>query len=119
MASKPTQRSLALLRSEGYEVEVVEKWIPFPKPGHRKDLFGFADILAVHPFEGTLAVQACAGAGGAVAERRRKLTEDPVVAPKVALCKMAGWKVQIWGWVARKKIRGGVAIRYEVRRESV
>lgn len=118
MAS-PTQRSLALLRSEGFECEVVERWIPFPKPGHRKDLFGFVDILAVHPFEGTLAVQACSGAGGALAERRRKLTEDPAVAPRVAICKMAGWRVQIFGWVKRKKVRGGTAVRYEVRREDV
>lgn len=117
--SSPTQRSLELLRSEGYQAEVTEKWVPYPPPGHRKDLFSFCDILAVHPFEGTLAVQACSGAGGALAERRRKLTEDPDVAPKVTLCKMAQWKVEIHGWVKRKIKRGGTAVRYEVRRERV
>jgi hypothetical protein len=117
--SSPTQRSLELLRNEGYTAQVVEKWVQYPPPGHRVDLFGFVDIIAVHPFEGTLAVQACSGAGGAMAERRRKLTEDPIVAPRVAICKMAGWKIELMGWVKRKVVRGGVAVRYEVRRERI
>lgn len=39
----PTQRSLAKLRKEGWEVCVVEKWIPQAKK--RVDAFGFGDIL--------------------------------------------------------------------------
>ena len=49
MASKPTQRSLAYLRKEGWMVCVVEKFLPargtmkFPR---RIDAFGFGDLLA-------------------------------------------------------------------------
>ena len=41
----PTQRSLAALRDLGYLVEVVEKWNSFTRT--RKDLWGWADLLAV------------------------------------------------------------------------
>jgi hypothetical protein len=47
MATSPTARSLALLRTSGYLAAVVEKWNAHV--GIRQDLFGFADILAVHP----------------------------------------------------------------------
>jgi hypothetical protein len=43
----PTQRSLKLLRAEGFTVAIVEKWNPYARV--RQDLFGFADIIAVHP----------------------------------------------------------------------
>ena len=47
----PTQRTLELLRKEGFTACVVEKWIPMRKI--RKDAFGFGDVLAMHPgFEG-------------------------------------------------------------------
>jgi len=42
----PTQRSLALLKSRGYLCAIVEHWNSYVKI--RQDLFGFADILAVH-----------------------------------------------------------------------
>lgn len=111
--TSPTQRSLKLLREEGYTCEVVERFIPFPKPGHRKDLYGFADILAVHPFLGTLAVQCCVGSG--MSARRKKLAEEP----NVTICKLAKWRIEIHGWVARKVYKGGTAVRYELKREEV
>jgi hypothetical protein len=47
-----TQKTLSLLRSRGNLAEVTEKWVKgFAKgqskgsPGHRKDLFGFCDVL--------------------------------------------------------------------------
>lgn len=49
MASKPTQRSLAYLRKNGWTVCIVEKFLParggmpFPR---RIDAFGFGDLLA-------------------------------------------------------------------------
>lgn len=43
----PTQRSLKLLRAEGFLVATVEKWIP--GMNIRQDLFGFGDLLAVSP----------------------------------------------------------------------
>jgi hypothetical protein len=54
---KPNQLTLNKLRSEGYSVAVVEKFIAFPPPGHRVDMFGFADIIAIRSdVQGSLAV---------------------------------------------------------------
>jgi hypothetical protein len=47
MKMKPNQLSLNKLRKEGYAVGVVERFVRFPPPGHRVDLFGFADIVAI------------------------------------------------------------------------
>ena len=41
------QRSLSKLREEGWFCEITEHFVPWPAPGHRKDLFGFSDIIAV------------------------------------------------------------------------
>ncbi len=45
----PTQRSLNKLRKEGWEVCIVEKWIPQAK--RRVDAFGFGDILGYNTFD--------------------------------------------------------------------
>lgn len=42
--SSPTQRSLALLRRQGWTAQVVERFCSFSK--RRVDLFGFVDIIA-------------------------------------------------------------------------
>ena len=56
MASKPTQRTLAHLRKEGYTVAIAEKFNSFIKV--RQDLFGWIDICAIHPDkQGVLGVQ--------------------------------------------------------------
>ena len=53
----PTARSLTLLRSTGHIAGVVERWLP--QVNRRSDLFGFADLLAVHRVvSGVLLVQA-------------------------------------------------------------
>jgi hypothetical protein len=66
----PTQRSLAALRELGYLVEVVEKWNSFTRT--RKDLWGWADLLAIRRGE-VLAVQVTAQA---VANRVQKVTDS-------------------------------------------
>lgn len=67
----PTQRTLKYLRDLSYRAEVVERWVRFgsakvpagtnspgrASPGIRKDLFGFADIIALRPGLGIFAVQ--------------------------------------------------------------
>ncbi|WP_428851320.1 hypothetical protein [Imbroritus primus] len=45
MATSPTQRTLALLRKEGYTAEVTEHWNAFA--GIRQDLFNVIDVLAL------------------------------------------------------------------------
>lgn len=87
----PTQRSLALLRERGYIAVVVEKWVPWPKPGHRADLFGFLDILAVKAGE-TLGVQTTAG--GSVSTRLKKIADSPLIGTVLS----AGIKVTCHGW---------------------
>ena len=54
--NSPTQRSLELLREQGYTVAIVEHWNQFA--GVRQDLFGFLDIVAIKESErGVLGVQ--------------------------------------------------------------
>lgn len=51
-----TQRSLAELRRRGYSPWIVEHWNPYAHV--KKDLFGFLDIVALHPDrKGLLGVQ--------------------------------------------------------------
>jgi hypothetical protein len=42
----PTARTLTYLRRLGFIADVCERWLPHA--GVRRDLFGFADIIAVH-----------------------------------------------------------------------
>lgn len=65
--STPTQRTLKLLRGEGYIADVAERWIQGAKI--RRDLFNFIDIVAVK--ESIVGVQT--GAYGAHAEKRKKI----------------------------------------------
>lgn len=90
MASKTTQRSLKLLRDDGYEAEVVEKWIPFIK--QRKDLFGFIDILCLCPHRGFLGVQTTTA--GHALERIKKIKAEPKHRKFLA----AGGHIEVHGW---------------------
>ena len=91
MASiSPTQRSLALLRERGYLCAIVEKFVRFPPPGHRVDLWGIGDILAVKAGE-TLLVQ-CTTTG--VSERVTKIVANPNTIKLLAV----PWKIEVWGW---------------------
>ena len=109
----PTQRSLAMLRAEGYTVAVVERWNPYAMI--RQDLFGFADLVAVHPKRrGTLYVQTTTGSN--MVARQHKLT----ACAAVAVCLSAGNRVVLHGWrkvaTGRKKDGGrSKAKRWECR----
>jgi len=67
----PTQRSLKLLREQGYTVAITERWNPFAKI--RQDLFGFADLLAIKPGE-IMAVQTTTASH--LAAHRRKINSE-------------------------------------------
>jgi len=56
----PTQRTLKHYRELGYACGIVEFWNPHVM--QRRDLFGFADIIAMNDTE-TLAIQATSGSG--------------------------------------------------------
>jgi len=122
MARKsPTQRTLELLRKEGWVAEVTEKWVPGfargqqkesaeGKPynmGHRKDLFGWVDVAAFKPGVGRiLGIQATSGSN--VAARVEKVRAWPYLADYL-LCNDA----EVWGW---RKLANG---RWEVRKVSL
>ena len=58
--TSPTQRTLQLLRKEGYTVAVAEKFNHFIKV--RQDLFGWIDVVAIHPeINGVMGVQTTSG----------------------------------------------------------
>ena len=100
----PTQRSLKLLREEGYTAEITEHWNPFARI--RKDLFGFVDILAVKD-DITLGVQTTSGSN--VSERIKKIAESENT-PKL---RRANWKLEVHGW---RKLKDG---KWAVRRIDV
>ena len=74
-ATSPTARTLALLRAQGFTAQVVERWNPHSRT--RQDLYGTGDVLAFDQ-NGTLLVQACAGAS--TAARCKKAAANPNLA---------------------------------------
>jgi hypothetical protein len=95
MATSPTQRSLKLMRDQGYLCEITERWNPFAKI--RQDLYGFVDILCIKEGK-TVAVQTTSYSN--VSARIKKiqgLDTYPIV-------KSAGWEIVIHGW---KKDKAG------------
>ena len=94
----PTQRSVALLREQGYMVDIVEHFNAYAKV--RKDMFGWADLVALHPLKrGVLAVQTTTGSN--VAARVTKASEMASFKLWIA----AGNPVEFHGW--RKILKEG------------
>lgn len=91
----PTQRSLAMLRKDGYTVAIVEHWDSFARI--RRDLFGIIDLLALKGEE-TLAVQTTSYSN--MSARAKKIADSP----NISAIREAGWSVAIHGW--RKKPNG-------------
>lgn len=93
--SSPTSRTLELLRDQGCVAQVVEYWVPHSRT--RRDLFGFIDIVALHPDLGTIGVQATST--GNVNARIKKILEIP----EATLWLRAGNKILVAGWKRYKK----------------
>lgn len=89
MATSPTQRSLKLLRDEGYTVAIVEHFNHFARI--RQDLFGFIDLLALRGDE-TLAVQTTSYSN--VSARVNKIADHE----NLAAVRKAGWSIAVHGW---------------------
>ena len=107
----PTARTLKYLRELGYCAEVVERWIPQARK--RRDLWGFADLAALHPTHaGVLLVQATSGSNHAA--RRTKLA----ALATVQLAIQAGCRVQIISW-AKRQPRGASRPTWTPRVEEV
>jgi hypothetical protein len=95
--TSPTQRTLALLRKDGWTAAIVEKWNPHAFI--RQDLYGFIDIVAIRESGGILGIQACAGASHAT--RRTKILAEP----RAKLWLQAGGLIDICSW-SKKGARG-------------
>lgn len=95
MATSPTQRSLKLMRDQGYLCEITERWNPFAKI--RQDLFNFVDILCVKDGK-TVAVQTTSYSNmSARIKKIQELDTYPIV-------QSAGWEIVVHGW---KKDKSG------------
>ena len=94
--TSPTQLSLKRLRDDGYLAAVVEKFNPFIKI--RQDLFGFIDIIAVHPIKReVLGIQATSDSN--LADRVKKCNENK----NLETWKNSGCKCEVWGWGKKGK----------------
>lgn len=87
----PAQRTLAMLREQGYRCEVTERWNSFARI--RQDLFQFVDVLAIAPR--MIAVQTTSG--GNVSKRLAKIVALPSARDWV----QAGHRIVIHGWAKR------------------
>ena len=109
----PTQRTLQYFKAQNYDCNIVERWLPNPKHpagGVRKDMFGFADIVALGE-NSIIAIQSC---GQAYSEHHKKITQDPYVAPKALKWLKCG-RIQLVSWRKVKLKRGGKAMRWSPR----
>ena len=112
MSISNTSRTLEYLRKQGWVADKVEQFNPYAgKFGHRKDMFGFGDIVAMG--EGNIyAIQSC---GNSYAEHNRKITEDERVAPLALRWIENGGKLLLIAWRKVKLKRGGKAMRWQPR----
>ena len=95
--TSPTQRTLARLRKENYNlIEVVEHYNFFSKK--RNDLFGIIDILAIKDGD-TVALQVTSYSN--ISSRVRKITESPAL----PFLRAAGWTILVEGWKKEKNGR--------------
>jgi len=65
----PTERTLKLIRADGWIVGITERWNPHAKI--RQDLFGFIDMIALKRGHPVTAIQTTSGANHA--KRREKI----------------------------------------------
>lgn len=96
---------MALLRKEGYIVGIVERWLPAVE--RRSDLFGFADLIAAHPFTRSIMLIQVTSAANVSARLSKSRSK-----PELAVWIRAGGAFEVHGW---KQVDG----RWRVRRVAV
>lgn len=108
-----TRLTLDHCRKKGVEtLQVVEQWVPFPAPGHRKDLFGFIDVLVVVPNAGILGIQATSLTN--VSARLKKARDDDHIT-HLRNWLAGGGGFEVWGWGQPK----GKGTTWTLRREQI
>ena len=88
----PTQRTLALLRKEGWLCHIAEHWNAYAHI--RQDAFGVIDIIALRP--GTILGIQCTSAANHAARREKMRTSEGAAAWLAA-----GGKLELWSWGRR------------------
>ena len=107
-----TSRTLEYLRSQGWVADKVELFNPYAgKHGKRKDMFGFADIVAMGE-NSIIAIQSC---GSSFSAHNKKITEDEKVAPNALKWLENGGRLLLIGWRKIKLKRGSKALRWSPR----
>lgn len=112
----PTQRTLRELKERGRKCGIVERFNAHVGPhGIRQDLFGIIDIIALDAELGVVGVQST---GSDFAGHYRKLTEEMVESTKDWL-ETPGTALELWGWRKVKVKRGGKAMTWQPRIQSI
>jgi len=110
----PTQRTLRELRQRGCHCDIVERFNQYAgKFGQRFDLFGFIDLIALYPDKGIVGVQCCARSGHAA--HRTKILENEIAPEWIK----SGGTIEIWSWGKQKLKRGGKAMRWVPKIETI
>lgn len=102
MAAKALERSMKVLRKEGYIVGKTEHWNSFVPPhGIRQDLFGFIDALALpYPLPGwTFPITAVQCVNTHLPEHITKIQQNEAAQRWLAL----GQRIVIHHWRQRSK----------------
>lgn len=109
--ASPTSFTLKECAKRGWIAGVVERFVRFPPPGHKVDLFGVIDIVAIAPSaprwgyvnaDGsqqfsppfTIGIQATTNTGGHHAKHRAKILAEPRARAWVE----AGNHLELWTW---------------------
>lgn len=93
---------------------IVERFIHNRKVGgHRCDLLGLFDLLALSPREGIIGIQVC---GPDFSEHYRKITEEKADNALLWLsCGRGRTKIEIWSWRKLLVKRGGKQRTWQAR----
>lgn len=86
--TKPTARTLAQLRRDGFHADVVERWIPQARK--RKDVAGCIDVIAYGTYDGIIGIQTTSATNHAA--RRTKAVAEP----RLQAWLRSGGKFEIW-----------------------
>ena len=97
----PQSRSMAKMKKAGYLVGGTEKFVRFPPPGHRVDLFGFVDLIAVKG-DSVIAIQTTSGDN--TSKRVAKICANPNAAMWLSSPTRT---IMVHGWAKR----GGIGKR--------
>ena len=74
----PYQRTKALLEKQGFRVWKTEMWNSFARK--RQDLFGFADLVALHPaLSGVLGVNTTTSPNLSAHKKKYELNKDLIL----------------------------------------